>query len=182
VKLHREKLILLVINIAGGIAVLGSYAHGILTHPDSASALWGKVPSLILPFYTASMFAAAAGYLAFTWFILVRVDPDKTMIAGRFRYHAFLWLYAAVLAPSALWMPLTFAMLAAPTPVLWAAIRIALAIVGLASVALFLALLGIRPRGSRWAHGLAVAGSILFIIQTAVLDAVVWPAFFLLKS
>jgi hypothetical protein len=180
-KLHKSKLALLMINVAGGIAVLGSYVDGFLTHPGSASALWGKVPAFLLPFYTASMFAAAAGYLAFTFFILVRLDPDK-MGAGRFSYRAFLWLYAAILVPSALWMPLTFAMLAAPSPVIWAAIRIVLAIVGLATVGLFIALLGTRPENHRWARGLAIAGSVLFFIQTGMLDAVVWPAFFPIGS
>ena len=143
-ELHRAKVALLIINVLGG-AVLGSYVDGFLAHPRSASALWGNVPAFLLPFYTASMLAAAAGYLAFTFFILVRLDPDETMIAGRFSYRAFLWLYAAILAPSALWMPLTFAILAAPSPVPWVVIRIVLAIVGLAALALLVALLGTRP-------------------------------------
>jgi hypothetical protein len=177
-KLHRARMALLLVNIAGGIAVLGSYVHGFLTHPHSASALWGNVPAFLLPFYTASMFAAAAGYLAFTFFILVRLDPDGTRGAGGFSYRVFPWLYAAILAPSALWMPLTFAFLAAPSAVLWVVIRIVLAIVGLATLALLVALLGTKPKGHRWARGLAVAGSILFLIQTGLLDALVWPAFF----
>jgi hypothetical protein len=177
-KLHKAKLALLLINIVGGISVLGSYVYGFLTNPGSTSTLWGKVPAFLLPFYTASMFAAAAGYLAFTFFILVRLDPDETRMAGRFSYRVFLWLYAAILAPSALWMPLTFAILAAPSPVLWVVIRIVLAIVGLASAALLIALLGIRPGRRHLQYWLAVAGSILFLIQTAILDAVVWPAFF----
>lgn len=80
-KLHKAKLALLLINIAGGIAVLGSYVQGFLTHPGSTSALWGNVPAFLLPVYTRR-FAAAAGYLAFTFFILVRLDPDETRVAG----------------------------------------------------------------------------------------------------
>jgi hypothetical protein len=180
-KLHKSKLALLAINVVGGIAVVGSYVHGFLTHPGSASALWGKVPDLLLPFYTASMLTAAAGYLAFTFFILVRLDPDEKG-SGRVSYGAFLWLYAAILVPSALWMPLTFAMLAGPSLPLWAAIRVVLAMVGLASLGLFIALLGVKPASHPWARGLAIAGSILFFIQTGILDAVVWPAFFPIGS
>jgi hypothetical protein len=178
VKLHRAKMALLIINVLGGAAVLGSYVDGFLAHPRSASALWGNVPAFLLPFYAVSMLAAAAGYLAFTFFILVRLDPDETRIGGRFFYRVFLWLYAVILAPSALWMPLTFATLAAPSPVLWAVVRIVLAIVGLAALALLVALLGTRPGSHRGARGLAIAASILFFIRTGILDALVWPAFF----
>jgi hypothetical protein len=179
--LHKAKRALLAINVVGGIAVLGSYVLGFLRHPGSSSALWGKVPASLLPFYTASMLAAAAGYLAFTFFILVRLDPDETG-ARRFTSRAFPWLYAAILLPSALWMPLTFAMLAAPSPLLWAAIRVVLAIVGLASLGLLVTLLDMKPASHRWAWGLAVAGAILFFVQTGILDAIVWPAFFPLGS
>jgi hypothetical protein len=180
-KLHKAKLGLMTINAVGGVAVLGSYVEGFLTHPASSSALWGKVPAILLPFYTASMLAAAAGYLAFTFFILVTLDPEETG-AGRVPYRAFLWLYAAILVPSALWMPLTFAMLAGPSLLLWATIRIALAIAGLASLGLFVAVLAVKPARHRWARGFAIAGAILFFIQTGVLDAVVWPAFFPIGS
>jgi len=176
-KLQKAKRGLLIINMAGGIGVLGSYVQGFLTHPSSASALWGNVPAFLLPFYTASMLAAAAGYLAFTFFILVRLDPDETG-AGSVSYGAFLWLYAAILVPSAYWMPLTFAMLAGPSVTLWASIRIVLSIVGLASLGLFIALLRVKPARHRWARGLAIAGSTLFFLQTGILDAIVWPAFF----
>jgi hypothetical protein len=181
VKLHRAKVTLLGINIVGGIAVLGSYLWGILANSGTTTALWGSVPASFLPVYTASMFAAAAGYLAFTYFILVKADPEAVMIARHFSYRAFHWLYVAILVPSAFWMPLTFAMLAAPAPLLWAAIRLVLAIVGLSSVALFLALLGTRNGGPAWSRRLAIVGSILFLIQTTILDAVVWPAFFPLR-
>ena len=40
------------------------------------------------------------------------------------------------------------------------------------------ALLALRPRQPRWAYWLAVAGSLPFALQTAVLDALLWPAFF----
>jgi hypothetical protein len=36
----------------------------------------------------------------------------------------------------------------------------------------------VRPSPPLLAHRLAVAGSLAFCFQTAILDAVVWPAFF----
>ena len=167
-----------VLNVVGGIAVIGSYAHGFATHPDAGGALWGGVPPALRPIYTLSMLLAAAGYFLFTSFLLFRVDPDRARVGGRFGYGWFNLLYALMLFPSALWMPLTFAMLAAPSPALWAAIRLVLALVGLGSLGLLAALVGITPRQPRVAHRLAVVGAIFFSVQTALLDALVWPAFF----
>ncbi|NLF02271.1 MAG: hypothetical protein GX601_14970, partial [Anaerolineales bacterium] len=65
-----------------------------------------------------------------------------------------------------------------PSPQLWAAIRLVLALVGLAALGMLLALLGLRPRRPAWAYCLAVAGTVPFILQTAILDALVWPVYF----
>lgn len=176
--MYSQKICLLLVNCIGGSAVLAGYAIGILSHPETRGALWGDVPRAIMPVYTVSMFAAAAGYLAFTWFILFRLDPEGVTIAGRFPYGLFTLLYAFILAPSALWMPLTFAMIGKPSPVTWAGIRAVLGIAGIASLLLLGALLAVRPVGTAWAHRLAVAGCTVFCLQTAVLDALVWTAFF----
>jgi hypothetical protein len=65
-----------------------------------------------------------------------------------------------------------------PSSVLWLAIRLVLALVGLGSVALLWALLSLRPRQPSAGYWLAVAGAAAFCIQTAVLDLFVWTAFF----
>jgi hypothetical protein len=166
------------INVLGGAAVLASYAHGIWTHPASRGAMWGNVPEALRPAYGVSMLLAAAGYLAFTYFVLLRTDPRRARVAGGFGYGIFHALYALILVCSALWMPLTFAMLEQPSGALWLAIRVVLALVGLGSLGLLAALITLRPRGPRTAHGLAVAGALAFSFQTAVLDALVWTAFF----
>ena len=87
-------------------------------------------------------------------------------------------LYAAILIPSALWMPLTFVALKSSTLVILWMVRVVLAVVGLASLSLLIALLNVWPPRPLWAHGLAVAGSIAFCLQTTVLDAIVWSALF----
>jgi hypothetical protein len=166
------------LNVLGGIAVLGSYAHGFVAHASSLGALWGGVPEALRPLYTLCMLAATAGYFAFTFFVLFRLDPGEARISGRIGYAGFLGLYALILIPSALWMPLTFAMLEAPTAWLWAAIRLVLATVGVASLGLVLAVRRVRPTRGTHARRLAVAGALAFTFQTAVLDAIVWPACF----
>ena len=63
---------LVVQNLLGGTAVLGSYAQGILTHESPGAALWGGVPPAIVPLYNGSMLTATAGYLLFAWFLYSR--------------------------------------------------------------------------------------------------------------
>ena len=165
------------INLFGGIAVLGSYAYCLMAYPAQVGDFWGDVPDGLRSLYTVNMFLAAAGYLAFTFFLMYRLKPT-TSGGGRFGLGTFNALYALILLPSALWMPLTFAMLASPSDGLWWIIRLTLAAVGIGSLGLLAGLVAVRPCSPSLAHRLAVAGSLAFCFQTAFLDAVVWPAFF----
>jgi hypothetical protein len=177
--MHPYKMTMLWINVVGGLAVLGSYAYGLLSHPGSGSALWGGVPKEIRPHYTVGMLLAALGYFAFTYHLLLRLDPAQPRLGGQWGFAAFNWLYAGILVPSALWMPLTWAFVEQPRAGLWWVIRAVLATVGLASLGLVVALLGVRPREPEWTHWLAVTGSAVFCIHTGVLDALIWPMLFL---
>jgi hypothetical protein len=176
--MHPKKWLLLLINMIGGAAVLGSYVLGILNHPNAGQVLWGDVPESIRPYYTTNMFLAAIGYFAFIFFILFRLDPVKTRVAGRFGFGLFSVLFAGILIPSALWMPLTFLAVEQSSLVLVWAVRIVLGLVGIASLALFYAILKVEPRQPLWAQRLALVGSIAFCLQTVFLDAIVWVVFF----
>jgi len=176
--MHYQQVVLGIVNLLGGTAVLASYLRELWIHPATRGDIWGGVPPTLKPLYTVGMLLAAAGYFAFTYFILFRLDPDRVQIAGRFGFAAFPILYAFILFSSALWMPLTFAMLEHPSGFLWWAIRATLAIVGLASLCLLAALLTVEPAEPRMAYWFAVAGSAAFCVQTAIMDALVWPAFF----
>jgi hypothetical protein len=166
------------LNLVGGVGVLASYALGLLGNPDASRALWGGVPEAARPLYTLNMLLAAAGYFLFTPFVLFRLPPDETRLPGAFGYRLFHALYALVLFPSALWMPLALAAAGEPGGWLFWLMRLDLAAVGAGSLGLLLALLGLRsPRAPR-GRGLALAGLVPFCFQTAVLDAVVWPALY----
>jgi hypothetical protein len=169
---------LLWLNVLGGIAVLGSYVHGIVTNPLTRGDVWGGVPAGLQPLYTVNMLLAAAGYFAFSYFVFFRVDPERARIAGRFGYRAFHWLYAAILIPSALWMPLTFAMLDSPGTGTWLAVRGVLTLTGLGSLGLLAAIATVRPADGVTPRTIALLGCSFFCLQTAVLDAIIWPAYF----
>jgi hypothetical protein len=175
--MHPAHRSLLWLNVAGGIAVLGSYASG-LADAETRAGLWGGVPESLRPLYTASMLAATAGYFAFSFFVFFRLDPARTRVAGGFGFGAFHALYALILVPSALWLPLTAAMLAEPSGASWLAVRGVLGLVAFGSLGLLVALASAQPVSARSARGVALAGALAFAFQTAVLDALVWPAFF----
>ena len=180
--MDAEQILLGVINIIGGILVIGSYLQGARAHPGMVGEAWGNVPASIKPIYTISMLTAAAGYFAFSYFIIFRLDPAEVAAVNSFSYPMFILAYALILFPSAMWMPLTFAMLEKPSRILWWAIRVTLFIVGIGSLGLLALLLILNHDEPTWLFWLAVAGAILFCIQTAVLDALVWPIYFPVKN
>ena len=176
--MHTQKRTMLLVNTIGGIAVLGSYAHGLATHASPGQALWGGVPETLRPLYSVSMLCATAGYFAFSGFLFFAIDPDRPLLGGRVGFGVVNFLYALMLGAAALWMPLTFAMIDGTRESIWLAIRLVLALTGGAAAALLGLLMTLQPRRPLFPFALAVVGLIAFVFQTAVLDALVWPAYF----
>jgi len=173
-----QQIILIIINVIGGAAVIGSYILGLGGQAGGANALWGGVPENIRPIYGVSMILSALGYFAFLYYILFRLVPAEVSIAGIFGYSLFHFIFLAMLIPSALWMPLTNVYVGNPTTGTWIAIRAVLFIVGLASASLVWALLSLQTKTPGIAYWLAVAGSCYFAFHTLILDAIVWAALF----
>jgi hypothetical protein len=178
--MHAQKIYMLVINVLCGGAVILSYVHGLMSNPDSGPALWGEVPKALTPLYTVSMFTAAAGYLVFSYYLFFRLDADAARV-GRYGYWLFNLLYLVILVPSILWMPFTFRMIENPSLATWIIIRTVLALAGIGSLAMLAAILNVSPSPRGASHVLAVIGCIAFCLQTAVLDALVWTAYFPLR-
>jgi hypothetical protein len=175
--MHPKKKAWLAINVVGGAAVLGSYVHGLATHPETRNALWGTIPPELQAVYNVTMWLAAAGYFFFSYHFFVRADAEEVRI-GRFGFGLINGLYALIMVTSALWMPLTFAYLDNPSPMMWLAVRVDLLLVGVGSIGLLIALFTIKPRAQGLAGVLAMLGLLLFALQTAFLDPLVWPQFF----
>jgi hypothetical protein len=163
--MNIRQIVFLVINIIGGILVIGSYIYGIKTH-GNADAFWGSVPKNIHKYYAISMAVAAISYFAFSSYVLLRIESG-------YLYH---FLFTVLLAASAFWMPLTYVMIENPATATWIGIRVILVIVALASLGIFIALLFISPRPTGWHYWSAVVGALLFTLHTGVLDAILWPA------
>jgi len=173
-----QQIILLIINILGGAAVIGSYIIGLGGQAGGANVLWGGVPTGIRPLYGVSMILSALGYFAFLYFILFRLVPGEVAIGGRFGFSLFFAIFLGILIPSALWMPLTNMYVSNPSTGIWVAVRLVLALVALASIGLFLALLNLQSGNRGVVYWLAVVGSGYFAFHTTVLDAILWAALF----
>ena len=176
--MRTEQVILLIINILGGAAVIGSYVLGLKGQSGGANVLWGAVPNSLRPVYTVSMILSALGFFAFIYFILFRLVPGEVLIGGRFGFSLFYAIFLVILVASAFWMPLTNAYVGNPSTSMWIGIRTVLALVGLGSIALMLALLTLQTKVPGISYWLAVAGSGYFAFHTAILDAIVWAALF----
>lgn len=169
---------MVILNLVGGVAVLASYAWGLLSFPETRGEIWGGIPDEMRSLYTTSMFTAAGGYFFFTGYLLLQVDPEKLEKEGPFRFSFINWFYLLVLVPSALWLPLTFAMLSTPGAFLWFLIRLVLTLTALGSLGLLYAVVRLRKEGTPIFFWLALAGILAFNLQTTVLDALVWTAYF----
>ena len=176
--MRTEQIILLIINILGGAVVIGSYILGLKGQTGGANVLWGNVPTNIRPIYTVSMILSALGYFAFLYYIFFRLNPAQVSIAGVSGFTMFYVIFLGILIASAFWMPLTNMYVSNPGTGIWVGIRVVLAVVGLASIALFVALLTLQGKAPGTAYWLAVAGSGYFAFHTMVLDAIVWAALF----
>lgn len=154
--------------------MLASYAYG-LGEPAFVAGMWGGVPEAMRPIYTVSMILAALGYFPMTAYMGWRF-PARDSAAARFGYANA--CYASVLFASALWVPLTLALLDAPSTAAWLAVRLALIVAALGSLGILVALLWEPVEAGGWLCKLAIAGCVLFCNQTLVLDALVGPYFF----
>jgi len=165
------------LNVIGGVLVVATYGWGAVAESTMMASLWGGVPEAIRPLYTANMLLSAAGYFFFAPYILLRVDSDRLDILGGFGYSLFSKFMMLVLLPSACWLPLTSMMLSQPSPGLWVAIRVVLALVAVGSLGLFFSLWTLRPPREP-GRVAALVGLVPFCLQTVVLDALVWPEYF----
>ena len=176
--METPKIILLIINILGGIAVIGSYILGLKGQSTGTNILWGGVPANIRPVYTVSMILSALGYFAFLYYIFFQLNPAQTKIFGISGFIMFYVMFLFILIPSAFWMPLTNVYVTNPNTGIWIGIRTVLFIVGLASIALFSAILTLQGKIFNIAYWLAVVGSGYFAFHTTVLDAIIWVTLF----
>lgn len=174
--LDRRATVLLV--GAGCLLVVGSYVSVFWEPADVRSGLWGGLPDWLRSLNLPNMLLAAIGFFPLSWLLLVETDRPAFERESRLSYGVVLAAYALLLVPSALWLPLTVDMIENPDPMRWISIRIVLFAAAAGAIILLwlcLRLARARPRTAAW---LGVAGALPLVLQTAVFDALIWPAYF----
>lgn len=173
---NRRRLLLL-IGI-GGTAVLASYVLAFAFEPAIRGALWGDLPEgTVRRIYTVNMLLAAASFFPATIVLGFATPLESFRRTTGLPFRALLGAYAAILIPSAAWLPLTALYIQSPTAPLWWAIRLDLLAVGMGASVLGWMLIQRARRGTLGAR-LSAGLFFFFWLQTMVLDALVWPAFF----
>jgi len=173
-----QKIKVTCLILIGGALVIGSYLYGLLKHAGDINDLWGGASEVFKIVNIPFMILAAIGFLGFTYFILFKIDAGEVKIANRFGFSLFYAIYILILFPSAFWMPLTFVMISSPNDGIWIAIRLILAVVGIASLALLLVLFSLRSKYTGITYWIALLGATAFSIQTFIFDTFLWPSFF----
>lgn len=172
-----SKTVLWLLNIVGGIAVLGSYVVGLSNHPGQGMMLWGEIPEGVRGPYTAMMFPAAFGYI--TAFAYVVTQPqealDARLAGGLQRYVLIQTLF---LVSAALWMPLCWVGIDNGLPWMVWPIQAVLAVTG-AGAAYFVWQFAVITDPDRpLFRKAALIGSCFLALQCTVIDGLIWPRFF----
>jgi hypothetical protein len=171
--------LLIALNVLLGPLVLASYVWGARTYPEQIEPLWGGVPEAARTAYTANMFFAAAGYLVFSWLLVLRTDLHAArFLGGRVGAGALVAAYGAILAGSIVWMPLTLHALDARRAELVPWIGLDLWVVAAGSLLVLACIATLAPREHPRARLAALVGAVFFCLQTVVLDASVWMLYF----
>jgi hypothetical protein len=171
--MHPERRRFLAIQILLGPAIPATYAYGFSAWPDAVGAMWGGVPDALRGVYAAWMLVATAGYCAFTPALFLHADPAHSRVAFGLGYRALHAMYAALLAGSILWMPLTKWHQDGALP--FALVVLDLWLVAAGSLALLATALRLAPTLPGAWRVAAPLGAGAFCVQTVLLDALVWP-------
>ena len=169
---------MLLINVIGGVCILGGYVQGLMSHPHNRHLLWGGVPEAYRGVYTFMMFPAAIGYLCALWVLWRHLMPGEVQILGTDSINYFNVCFVFFLVSAAAWMPLTLAYLDHGSASLLPWVFGVLAVTAVFSLGL---LWGVSQLGTHLTliqYRMAWVGLCALCIQTVMLDALVWIRLF----
>ena len=95
------------VNVVGGVVVLGSYGYGIMAFPKLRQGFWGGIDGRWRIVFTLSMLPAAVGYLVFSHFMLFHAGLESledSILALKILPHL---VTISFLLSSSIWMPAT---------------------------------------------------------------------------
>ncbi len=168
--------IFFLVNLVGGLAVLGSYCVGLYLYPDQRTALWGGVVGNWKTLFTTSMFFAAAGYLVFCYTMTISDGANESSFFGK---YTFIILAAVFLFSASVWMPATLQYLDTKNEIWWI-----VSVTSLWITAASLTCMGLAfnftefPNVNLFQNSVTLIGIIWITFHCLVFDAIIWVAKF----
>jgi|TARA_B100001142_G_scaffold219604_1_gene217798 hypothetical protein len=171
----------LLINIFGGIAVLGGYVIALINNPETRNELWGGVPENLRLWITAFMFISAFGYCFAMYYLIFDEGLSLDFFWGKFDYKLIRILLIIFLLTAALWIHTTFLYIESGSKFHWGLVQFELWLTG---VSVFLIMLGIasatKVENSNL-HFYSIIGLSTISFHCLILDAFLWLNKFPLK-
>ena len=171
-----QPTIFLVINIIGGVLVLGSYLVCFIQFPEERTNLWGEVPKKTQQKIVPFMLLAAAGYLITGWWFWQIVEPNSVSFPGGFSYVGVIAFFAILLALSTAWMPVSILAIKKRSNI-WKNITIGI-LAGVSIASCFILFLvctaTVETNGISLGQVLAIVGWSFLCFQTVFLDGILW--------
>ena len=171
-----QTTIFLVVNIIGGILVLGSYLICFIQFPEERTKLWGEVPKKTQQRIVPFMLLAAAGYLITSWWFWQVIEPNSLNLPGGFTYVGIIAFFALLLALSTAWMPVSVLAIKKRSN-LWKNITICI-LLGVSIASCFILFLvctaTVEKNDISLGQVLAIIGWSFLCIQTVFWDGILW--------
>ncbi|MBH50753.1 MAG: hypothetical protein VYA83_05305 [Candidatus Neomarinimicrobiota bacterium] len=171
----------LIINIIGGIAVLGGYVVALINHPDTRGELWGGVPENLRFWITSFMFVSAFGYCLAMYYLIFQDGLSLDFFWGKLNANYMKGLLIIFLLTAACWIHTTFSYLETGNQVLWTFVQIELWLTG---ISIFLMMIGLATASginNNFLHSSSVIGLLIISFHCLALDAMLWISRFPIK-
>jgi hypothetical protein len=162
----------ILINLIGGIFVLGGYFLGITSDPSMKIKLWGNLPESWQGFYFASIIMSSIGYLVFFYNITFK------QTAGYILTNRLILLCVIFLFSASLWMPLTIKVLENNNNFFWILSQISLWVTAFAAITITILLIRSPHRPKNRSYQLTMWGMSYLSFHCLVLDAILWTNYF----
>lgn len=160
------------VNLVGGIAVLGSYCAGLYLYPDQRAALWGGIVGNWRTLFTSSMFFAAAGYLIFCYTMTISDGANESSFLGK---YTFIILAAAFLFSASVWMPATLQYLDTRNGIWWVVSVTSLWVTAASLICMVLAFSFTEfPNVNLSQNYVTLTGIIWITFHCLVFDTIIW--------
>tara|TARA_B100001250_G_scaffold400955_1_gene412208 strand:+ start:15 stop:554 length:540 start_codon:yes stop_codon:yes gene_type:complete len=171
----------LIINIVGGIAVLGGYIIALINHPQTRGELWGGVPENLRLWITLFMFISAFGYCFAMYYLIFQDGLDLDFFRGKLNINFMKGFLIIFLFTAACWIHTTLAYLDNGNQILWTFVQLELWLTGISVFLMMIGLATANGVNNNFFHNISVVGLCIISFHCLALDAILWISRFPIK-